>query len=98
MSEPTNEPQGELSLAEGVVLIQKLLEVHAAKDELWQRAVYALCKKYHVAEEDVFAEVEEGIREKWAEVERTPGYGAVVQDALYEFRSAARQLLERANK
>ena len=68
-------------------------EIIRMKESLWQMAISALCKKYGITDDAVFAGVEEAIKANWAVIEKVPSAAAAMQDALVEFRTNARDLL-----
>jgi len=68
-------------------------EIIRMKESLWQMAISALCKKYGITDDSVFAGVEEAIKANWTVIEKSPSAAAAMQDALIEFRATSRDLL-----
>jgi hypothetical protein len=68
-------------------------EITRMKEGLWQITIRKLCEKYGIGDDAIFAEVEEAVRANWAAIEAVPGAAAIMQDALVEFRTNARELL-----
>jgi hypothetical protein len=81
------------TLIHDVTLQVQAMEVAWMKETLWRLAVRELIEQYDVKDEAAFARVEELMRDRWQEVERVPGAAPIMQDALHEFRHAARELM-----
>ncbi|MCI0537244.1 MAG: hypothetical protein L0Z50_18670 [Verrucomicrobiales bacterium] len=72
------------------LLTQELARV---KGILWMMVASKLIEKLGVADDSVFAEVEAEIRERGQSLATVPNAGAILQEAMVEFRCEGRALL-----
>lgn len=70
------------------------MEVVRMKEGLWILTIKALIREYGIKDDFAFTTVEKAIRATWDEVEKVPGFPAIMQDALSEFRNEWREMLK----